>query len=72
MRLDMFEFCTPQLQEQLLPVRARFKEVEEKKMVCGACSYWCVVDYQSPPHIGTEGPGHYRGEDNRKAANGSQ
>ena len=45
MRLDMFEFCTAQLQEQLLPTRACFKQVEEKKMVCVcvATGVWLIT-----------------------------
>jgi len=31
MRLDIYELCTAQLQEQLVPSRKRFKEVEERK-----------------------------------------
>ena len=34
MRLDMYELCTAQLQEQLVPSRKCFKEVEERKAVC--------------------------------------
>ena len=32
MKLDMYDFCTPELQEKLLPNRLKFKEVEDKKM----------------------------------------
>lgn len=30
--LDVYELCTPELQEKLLPVRSKFKEVEDKKL----------------------------------------
>ena len=33
MKVDMYEFCTPRLQEKLIPMRSKFKEVEETKMV---------------------------------------
>ena len=33
MKLDMYDFCTPELQEKLLPNRIKFKEVEDKKTV---------------------------------------
>ena len=33
MKLDLYEFCTPELQEKLLPNRLRYKEVEDKKAV---------------------------------------
>lgn len=33
MKLDMYDFCTPELQEKLLPNRMKYKEVEDKKMV---------------------------------------
>ena len=33
MKLDLYEFCTPELQEKLLPNRRRYKEVEDKKAV---------------------------------------
>ena len=47
MNLDMYEFCTPELQQKLLVARNNFKEVEEKKSVrkiskwflfCSCCS----------------------------------
>lgn len=31
LKLDMYDFCSPSLQKKLLPVRTRFKEVEDKK-----------------------------------------
>ena len=34
-KLDMYDFCTPELQEKLLPIRKRYKEVEDKKTVSG-------------------------------------
>ena len=33
MKLDLYEFCMPELQEKLLPNRLRYKEVEDKKAV---------------------------------------
>ena len=33
MKLDMYEFCTTELQQKLSPMRTKFKEQEEKKMV---------------------------------------
>ncbi|XP_023671471.1 ubiquitin carboxyl-terminal hydrolase 14 [Paramormyrops kingsleyae] len=30
--LDVYELCTPELQEKLLPLRSKFKEVEDKKL----------------------------------------
>ena len=33
MKLDVYDFCSPSLQEKLLPARTRFKEVEDKKAV---------------------------------------
>ena len=30
LKLDMFEFCSPELQQKLTPVRQKFKEVEDK------------------------------------------
>ena len=33
MKLDLYEFCAPELQEKLLPNRLRYKEVEDKKAV---------------------------------------
>jgi hypothetical protein len=33
MKLDMYDFCTPDLQEKLLPIRRRYKELEDKKTV---------------------------------------
>lgn len=35
MKLDMYDFCTPELQEKLLPIRMKFKEVEDRKTVGG-------------------------------------
>ncbi|CAI8048931.1 Ubiquitin carboxyl-terminal hydrolase 14 [Geodia barretti] len=32
MKLDMYEFCTTELQQKLSPMRTKFKEQEEKKM----------------------------------------
>ena len=33
MKLDMYDFCTPELQKKLLPNRRKFKDIEDKKMV---------------------------------------
>ena len=33
MKLDMYEVCTSELQQKLAPMRSKFKEVEERKMV---------------------------------------
>ncbi len=33
MKLDMYDFCTPELQEKFLPIRKKYKEVEDKKIV---------------------------------------
>ena len=33
MKLDMYDFCTPELQEKLLPQRRKYKAVEDKKTV---------------------------------------
>ena len=33
MKLDMYDFCTPELQAKLLPNRMRYKEVEDRKQV---------------------------------------
>ena len=30
MMLDVYDMCTPELQEKLLPMRTRFKEKEDK------------------------------------------
>lgn len=30
--LDVFELCTPELQEKMLPMRTKFKEDEDKKL----------------------------------------
>lgn len=30
----MYDFCVPELQEKLLVTRRKFKEVEDKKLVC--------------------------------------
>lgn len=30
--LDVYELCTAELQEKMLPIRSRFKEVEDKKL----------------------------------------
>uniref|UniRef100_A0A668A9H2 Ubiquitin carboxyl-terminal hydrolase n=1 Tax=Myripristis murdjan TaxID=586833 RepID=A0A668A9H2_9TELE len=30
--LDVYELCTPELQEKMLPVRSKFKEIEDKKL----------------------------------------
>ena len=32
MSLDVFELCTEELQQKLLPVRTKFKEIEDKKV----------------------------------------
>ncbi len=32
MSLDVFDLCTEELQQKLMPVRARFKEIEDKKV----------------------------------------
>ena len=52
MSLDVFELCTEELQQKLLPVRTKFKEVEDKKVEeaavrlrylrcpCKLTSYW--------------------------------
>ena len=37
LKLDMYEFCTPELQKKLLEARNKFKDVEEKKAV--SCVY---------------------------------
>ena len=33
MKLDMYEFCTTELQKKLNPMRTKFKEQEERKLV---------------------------------------
>ena len=33
MKLDMYEFCTTDLQHKLNPMRTKFKELEERKIV---------------------------------------
>lgn len=30
--LDVYELCTPELQEKMVSVRSKFKEVEDKKL----------------------------------------
>lgn len=30
--LDVYELCTAELQEKMLPIRSKFKEVEDKKL----------------------------------------
>lgn len=30
--LDVYELCTSELQEKMLPIRSKFKEVEDKKL----------------------------------------
>lgn len=30
--LDVYELCTTELQEKMLPIRSKFKEVEDKKL----------------------------------------
>lgn len=30
--LDVYELCTPELQEKMLPIRSKFKVVEDKKL----------------------------------------
>lgn len=30
--LDVYELCTAELQEKMLPLRSKFKEVEDKKL----------------------------------------
>lgn len=32
MSLDVFDLCTEELQQKLMPVRAKFKEIEDKKV----------------------------------------
>ncbi len=41
LKLDMYEFCTPELQKKLLDTRNKFKEAEEKKSVCAICVCVC-------------------------------
>jgi ubiquitin carboxyl-terminal hydrolase 14 len=33
LKLDMFEFCSSTLQDRMAPIRKKFRDVEEKKMV---------------------------------------
>ncbi len=41
-KLDVYEFCSAALQEKLLPMRRKFKEVDEKKAVSHGGSFaWC-------------------------------
>lgn len=30
--LDVYELCTPELQEKMVPMRSKFKEFEDKKL----------------------------------------
>lgn len=30
--LDVYELCTAELQEKMLPIRSKFKEIEDKKI----------------------------------------
>lgn len=30
--LDVYELCTTEIQEKMLPIRSKFKEVEDKKL----------------------------------------
>lgn len=30
--LDVYELCTAEIQEKMLPIRSKFKEVEDKKL----------------------------------------
>lgn len=30
--LDVYELCTAELQEKMLPIRSKFKEIEDKKL----------------------------------------
>lgn len=30
--LDVYELCTTELQEKMLPIRSKFKEIEDKKL----------------------------------------
>lgn len=32
MSLDVFDLCTEELQQKLMPVRTKFKEIEDKKV----------------------------------------
>ena len=32
MVLDVFDLCTPELKEKLLPIRGKFKEMEDRKL----------------------------------------
>ena len=32
MSLDVFDLCTEKLQQKLMPIRAKFKEIEDKKV----------------------------------------
>ncbi len=39
MKLDMYDFCTPELQDKMLPIRRKYKEVEDKKIVSSPLHY---------------------------------
>lgn len=32
LNLDVFDLCSEELQQKLMPVRAKFKEIEDKKV----------------------------------------
>ena len=33
MKLDMYDFCTTELQKKMIDIRKKFKDVEDKKLV---------------------------------------
>ncbi len=50
MKLDMYDFCTPGLQDKMLPIRRKYKEVEDKKIVSCALHYLSnVPPLPTPP-----------------------
>ena len=49
----MYDFCTPKLQEKLLITRRKFKEAEDKKLVCDSCLAVIAIstDYEWDLHF---------------------
>ncbi len=57
--LDVYELCTAEMQEKMVPLRSKFKEVEDKKLEMQqqpkASALWChterVTRLDKPPPV---------------------